>query len=71
MDWNNFAVILIWLWIARWTLGVGYGLYLIRKQELNRIWQDNVICGPIFWIGWFSGYGARRLVKWRRNRRTQ
>ena len=70
MDWNNLAVILIWLWIARWTLGVGYGLYLVSEQK-GWIWQDKLLCGPLFWIGWFLGRGVRRLVRWRKNLRTQ
>lgn len=71
MDWNNVAVILIWLWLSRCVLGVGYGFYLIHKKELHADWKADILCGPIFWIGWAIGTGIRRLVEWRRSRRTR
>ena len=71
MDWNNVAIILIWIWITRWILGAGYGLYLLNKSGEINDWRDTTLVGPLFWIGWLVGTSIRRLIRWQRSKRTQ
>lgn len=62
MDFNNFFVILVWLWICRYILGAGYGVYLLHKINSNPArwdWQDQYIAGLPFWIGYGIGRGAK------------
>ena len=70
MDWNNIFVILLWMWVVRFILGAAYGIYLMRKSHPNTwIFQDQIIAGLPFWIGWYIGTGTRRLVRWQKDRK--
>ena len=61
MDWSNVFVILLWLWLCRYVLGLVYGIYLMRKSPpLSWDWQDQIIAGLPFWVG----YGLGRLIRW-------
>jgi len=60
MDFDNIIVILLWLITAKWTVGAGYGIYLLRNNPGPWDWKDTWMVGPLFW----AGYGLGRGVKW-------
>ena len=70
MDWDNIAVILIFIIHAVWVIGACYGGFMVVKNR-PWTWQDKLIAGPIFWFAWGLGVGFRRFVEWRRSKRTQ
>jgi hypothetical protein len=61
MDWNNIVVILLYVIIAKWILGAGYGIYLLHKR-IPFTWQATFIVGPAFWIGYGAGRGAKLIT---------
>jgi len=61
MDWDNFVIILLWMWVARWVLGAGYGAYLLQKNR-PFTWQTSLIAGPVFWIGYCVGKAAKLIT---------
>lgn len=73
MDWDNIVVIILWLVMAKWTIGVAYGIYLITKVNDNTSqwdWKDVYIVGPIFWVGWGLGRGIKWLSHTLKARRS-
>ena len=61
MDWDIVVIILLWLWVARWILGAGYGINLMQKR-IPFTWQDTFIVGPVFWVGYGVGRGIRLIT---------
>ena len=63
MDWDIVVITLIYIVVAKWVIGAGYGAYLLYER-IPFIWSTTYIVGPIFWVG----YGIGRVAKLITNR---